>query len=65
MENGLNLENKTDLIFQLVNTGIKEIQNDLTKIKIKSIIRAMYFSDKPNEIQFTQNKYIHLVCLKM
>ena len=28
MENGLNLENKTDLISQLVNTGIKEIQND-------------------------------------
>lgn len=24
MENGLNLENKTDLIFQLVNTGIKK-----------------------------------------
>lgn len=43
MENGLNLENKTDLIFQLVNTGIKEIQNDLTKIKIKKYYQSYVF----------------------
>ena len=43
MENGLNLENKTDLISQLVNTGIKEIQNDLTKIKIKKYYQSYVF----------------------